>query len=1002
MRFVAVVLPAVLAATAAPALAQTSYYERATSELPAQIDPSVPLVVISPQAGSVHWGVDGWKSVTDTALEGPCVDGRYRAIVGPLVGHTEVDLDVHYANNTWDSNGGKDYRVPIVSGAPIRRRPITIGPGPYIGTVGNVAYNEDLLDWELADCRGVSANDDEVPIGDGDDDSRNIVAFYSRRENGNLYLRVDLLDLGLGAETRGNLVLGFLISWGGAGGQTYLPEFAEMTTSHPWNAAFVVHDESTCSLYNASWDVVADASSPSFRGASYRSDLDGVEIGLALSALQQAGWNGTAPLSFQVYSMKDGGSQVLNVFQQASLSGGVITAQVSETATSGTAKLATIVHGNQEVTQPSAVRELIESQTMLTPNGNPTGYFRALDAHETFRAPLNFHVSATLATTIQWAQPDFNARIKGFLSGTPWLGRGAFLGGVLSEHIIPYFEGAGGPNTEGARLNERVLSSIYGASKPTVFWTPERVIAGATFADIASAGYGYTVIDQVTTLQNWFGDAATTGNKINQINGVNCFMINDDVDAWKFANTDGGLWLDSRRLLLGQALDSDQQKLTVIMDDWEAASGRSFTSFTVGNDNPDNYDVNVRWLAEHPWVQVVTLDEVASWGWTPIQRGTNTNLPLETYDFLIHASCGSYDNWVHGSSLNQDFATWQPQILGNLTTAKPMGVFGQSGTILHDAWQDVVGLPSSELRNLGEAVYGAAAYETAWHDNNQTDYEDKTSTGAYQYPVTQYQNVSAWALAVNGHAGDASLVAAAAQWAQSPPAAGTTKVWSQDVDQDGQPELLIATNQALCIFKTTGGRMVLAAVRDPVSGDADLLVGSLLQGPSTVAKDEEETTTSAVCRPPALVDWWATNGGSSYVNATYSSTLNASSIVLTSSDGNIAKTISLAGNTLSVQYATKNVGPIYVRSAFSPAPMALFAAEGTIAEQTPRPSTLVLTEQSSGRTVSATITAGANASINAAADFGTDGPRSVVLTRQVEIQGAQGSFGLSMSFSLTH
>ena len=989
-------LVVVLAAT--PALAQT-YYERTPAELPQTLDRNTPLIVVSPKPGAVHWGTNNWQHVTDTPLEGPGPDGNYRAKLGPFTGSHELDMALHNADGSWDSNGGRNYVAALADNVPVRRRPITIGQGPYLGKVGNVDYWEDLLDWELADCRGVSSPDNAKPFGDGDDFSRTILAFYSRHENGNLYLRVDFLDLGLGAETRGAVVLGFLMDWGAPNGQTYLPEFAQTKTSHPWQVALVVHNAQNAKAYDSQWNVKADQTSPLWKGASYRSDLDAVELGVSEDVLKMQGWDGKSAVRYQVYAMRENDNRLACGFQDP-LTSGTLDRQVDDTTTGGTAKLATIIHGNQTVQQPQAVRELIDSTNTKTPAGNPTGYHRALDAHQIFRAPVNFHVSATLASTLEWAAPAFNDRIRGFLSNKPWLGRGAFLGGVLSEHILPYFEGAGGPNTEGARLNERMLQSLYGVPKPTVFWTPERVMKGTTLNDVKAAGYSFTVLDQVTHLHDWFGDDAQTGHKLNRISGVTCFAINDDVDAWKFANTDGGLWLSTRQILVQQALDQDQEKLTLVFDDWEAASGRSFTSFGVGNDNPDNYDRNIRWLAAHPWVQVVTLDEVASWGWKPVERGDRPDLAVDTYDWLRHATEKSYDHWFTGSNLEQDFSNTHPTILGSQTTQKAMGVLGRAGTILNDTWQDVGQLPSSELKNLAEAVYDCMSFETAWHDQTNNDYQPKLANGEYQDADTSFQNVSAWAAAVNGHAGDASLVAAAARWAASPPS--TTRAWTQDVDQDGEEEILLASNTALCIFKKTGGRLVLAAARDPGTGSADLLVGSFLQGPgSNTARDQVETATSAVTRPPALCDWWATGGGGSrYVNATYTAQITGSSVKLTSDDGKIAKTISLSAGHLLVHYDSQ-AGDVYVRSALSPAPLALFAREGTIQESRPQGWTLVLSEQSNGRTASVTVGAGMNAAINDQASFGPDGNRSIAFTRQVEIHGTGTSFEVALDLSFT-
>lgn len=209
----------------------------------------------------------------------------------------------------------------------------------------------------------------------------------------------------------------------------------------------------------------------------------------------------------------------------------------------------------------------------------------------------------------------FNDRIRAFLDGHPESGTGALIGGVLAEQIMPFFEnarsahGGEGMNAASARLNDELLDRIYGGPARSVFWIPERVVRGETFRDVlrdargTPTGYRFSVIDQVTHLRQWYGDQdafSPSGHKPNRIDGVTCFVINDGADQWKFANTDGGLWIWTRRDLVAKALDPDQEQLTLVFDDWEAFSGRSFTSFGVGNDNPDNYERNLRWLANHP------------------------------------------------------------------------------------------------------------------------------------------------------------------------------------------------------------------------------------------------------------------------------------------------------------------------------------------------------------------------------------------------------------------
>ena len=125
--------------------------------------------------------------------------------------------------------------------------PITIGPGPALGTDrAGVTWYQDFQDWLPADCRALDEAgtvDTKYLYGDGYDDSRDIVAFYEREEGGNLYFRVDLYDLALGAEN-GYLDV-YVAMDAAAGGQSYLPDFLDCTTDRPWELCVNVYKAGT-------------------------------------------------------------------------------------------------------------------------------------------------------------------------------------------------------------------------------------------------------------------------------------------------------------------------------------------------------------------------------------------------------------------------------------------------------------------------------------------------------------------------------------------------------------------------------------------------------------------------------------------------------------------------------------------------------------------------------------------------------------------------------------
>ncbi|MBL4850037.1 MAG: hypothetical protein JKY65_31295, partial [Planctomycetes bacterium] len=919
--------------------------ERTLSDLPEVLPPTAELVIVSEQPGSLRWGVDGWSApranlrpvgtrelagVVETPLRGPGPDGRYRVTLGPFPNVRSLQAVIRHAQGWTHGRQGKDATVRFQAGAPSRRRPITIGRGPRLGTSSGVVHYEDFQDWEHADLVSLDPSDDARDRGDRQTASRDLLALYGRREAGALYLRADLLELGLGDEL-GGLEVVFLLDWA-PGGERWLPDFADGVCAEGWELAIVVRDGQTIDVFDASWNAMPDA-----RRAHFRSDLDALEIGLNEDALRRAGWDGRAPLRLAAYTLSDGDPRLSDAIDE-DLSDGVLDtwSPLSGGRARGTAKYSVILHGNQAVQPLRWLDDLIESSNLKTPAGRATGYVRALDAHQLLRVPVNVHVSGTLAATLEWGAPGFNARIRGFLDGQDETGQGALIGGVLAEHIAPYFEnarsahGGEGANGVATRLNDELLERIYGPSPRSVFWIPERVVRGRTLPDVlrdgtgAATGYTFTILDQVTHLARWFGaqEAQASGHKLNRIGGVTCFMINDADDQWKFANSDGGLWLDSRRRLLNKALDPDQEQLTLVFDDWEAFSGRSFTSFGVGNDNPDNYERGLRWIANHPWIQTVTLEQVAGWGWNPVERGAPSQLPLTTYEWLDHATEGSYDDWFYGSAQEESFVDLHLERTPGVYVPKPFGEVDRPGTVLGDVWEAVARAPAGRLRDLAAAVYLVDVFETAWHDEDQHDYLSKTPGGGYAFPDTSFDRVSGWSRAMQARVGDAGVVAAAARWSASPPSG--VRVWRADVDEDGELELLLADERAFYAFENDGARLVFAAVRDPATGAAEPFLGTLLNAPGDeLSRDREANQEDRVKRAPGLVDWWSSGAQRDFVNEPFASEARPRGWRFRA--GGLEKEVSLRDGRLEVRYrCDASLGEVYVRTGLAPASLDLF------------------------------------------------------------------------------
>lgn len=891
--------------------------------------------------------------------------------------------------------------LALLIAAPTLAGPITIGPGPALGTDrAGVTWYEEFQDWTHADLRALDeagGTDTMFDSGDGFRDSRDLVALYSRIEGPNAYFRVDLHDLALGAETsRLDLYLAIDCA---PGGQVWMPDFLDVQTDRPWELCLAIYQSGTVegtdyNLYNASFGGVSGA----YLGAYFNSSLDAVEFGISRQALIDAGWDGVSPFSMQAFTAQDftesgctgGGrsSDISDAFEDddRGCSDGMLHGGTLSNATAGLVHYASIAHGNQSVNQADDIGSHIYDSAASTGISGGTGFLRTLDTHALFKVPLNIHASGSLVMAAQWARrsggaadpqdgPAFLARIREFadadMSQTP----GALIGGVLAEHIMPYFEGP--VNARSIQMRDTLMQVVFGvsAAEAKVMHTPERVIRslntgfspldGRTFEDIAASPYQATYLDEVTHLHHWFhpGESCSPDqgyrHKVHRINGVDCFMINDREDQAKFGNHDGGAVMDSRWSLLQKALYGGASEIVVVFDDWEALAGKSFDPISgnsPANNNPNQYHHTIRWLANHPWVRIRTLrdlldDAHANPSAFIIDHGMRFDLGMQTYEWLKHASENSYDNWYYNQNAGQpgneqSFYDLVPVITGPqgdyfgrgatpaqdgppLPSGKRHGDMNTPGSLLHDTWAALASAPMNRMRLLGEYAFEAMIYETAWHEENENNYADSDCYGSWLFPDLSWDGVNTWALRLQNHVRGAGLYAAAAHWADSlrrgrPP---VTIATAQDLDLDGENEYVIATDRLFAVFERYGGRCVLAAAWDSLRQDAEVLIGAPVTNPS--APGEEEFTGAGANRCSGFKDM---NGGL-YADAAYTAAFTVNPLPsyagsgwrFESPDGKVAKTVLAAhgDDALIVDYAESVSGPLYVRLGLSPNPLDL-------------------------------------------------------------------------------
>jgi hypothetical protein len=958
--------------------------------------------------------------------------------------------------------------------APPARAAITIGSGPAVGTDrAGVTWYEEFQDWTHADLRALDQAglaDAVYDWNDGFKDSRDLVAFYSRFENrggqDDFLMRVDLHDLALGAEN-GNLDLYVAIDCA-PGGQVWLPDFLDVQTDRPWEVVLGVYRSGTVAgtdfrLYDRDFNQPWNSA---YLGSHFNSELDAVEFGIRRQVLLDAGWDGVSPFAIQVYTAKDGAetnctggasgrsSDIADAFldQDRGCSDGTLHDAFLSTSTAGRVYYASVAHGNQSVNQADDIGSHIYDSAASTGIAGGTGFLRTLDTHQIFKVPLNIHASGSLVIAAQWARrpggaadpqdgPAFLQQIREFVDADQGHKPGALIGGVFSEHIMPYFEGP--VNASSIRFRDSLMQVVFGisAAEAKVMHTPERVIRsqstglspldGHTFEDIAASPYQATYLDEVTHLHWWFhpgehcSPEQSYRHKLHRINGVYSFMINDREDQAKFGNHDGGAVMDSRFSLLQHALFGSSSEIVLVFDDWEALAGKSFdpiSGSSPANNNPNQYHRTIRWLANKPWVAIRTLRDLLDMALAApsafvIDHGMRYDLSLQTYEWLKHASEDSYHNWYYNENAGfagneQDFYDLVPVITGEqgdyfrrgttpasdgppLPSGKQHGDLNTPGSLMHDAWADLQAAPLNRMRLLGEYGYNAMIYETAWHEEEQNNYTDSNCYGAWLFPDASWDGVNTWALRLQNHVRDVGFYAAAARWADSlrrgsPPAQVRAAL---DLDHDGED--VLATDRLFAVFERYGGRCELAAVWDPLRQDAEVIVGAPVTNPS--APGEEEYTGQGANRCSGFKEM---NDGI-YADAVYTVApatgggpgFAGSGWVFTSPDGKVVKTVLAApgSDELRVDYSETVSGPLYVRIGLSPNPLDLMHRGHANLQSSSTPGSYRLWNTNGG---AAQIEHGSAAFQASPAWAGWD-RRNLALTEEVEVAG-EGSFRLSL------
>lgn len=926
---------------------------------------------------------DGWK--VRYGLD-PLDDGVYNwrtGQAGDPVNGPDGDITGDGVTNMDHFLNGTDPRVNVTFVPPAGS--ISIGRGEELGEVNGVTRYREFIDWTWDDLRAMDAYDgdgsnhrggDIYRAWDGWDDSRDMVAFYSRDGgdpgmggSGRVYFRVDFHDLQAMAE-QGEMDLYVAINFGDTIGERVLPDEVDTLTDMRWRVVVAVYESSLGQVYvdtdpNNNSNVFGDdlfakgvVMRPDYYlGAYFNSELDAVEFAIDRQALTDAGWSGANPagLRFQVYTVKSGTQNdpqgpgdiggrsdirdsIFNDYiaeshwnAQAGLqgAGSVLRDWIPGDHRGGRTKVALVIHGNQQI------RTGVEMQNLINNNAG-AGYFRPIDAHEVFGVPLNLHITPTLASAMQWAAvdpaaeqpwrdgPSFNARLGQLMND----GIISPFATTFSDHILPYFTSA--YSQDSVALANEFLSEIYGfeMSQQQVFYPPERILDNSVFDQIRDMGYEWTLTDQMMHIWNWVGREAALGQdgyRINRFNGVNTFVINDRISTFRFQSHDSGAPMALRRQLNRMARSGTQDQVLIIHSSWEDF---------LDPDNAAAYDNLVRWLANRAWVEVVSLEDIAAHEvdvsgdgqgneWWRIDRGASAT-ELIGQDWIQFATLGDYSNWYDGADLRQGLSQTQFEVRPGGPELDTYGRVGFGG-VIEETWNAVNSINNSALGRLARGVTHASTFVTAFHEQPTVDLR-KFSIGTYIEPDDEFRSLASFARNAAAQTRRAAIYARVDQWAASAGSLTETVAVAEDIDLDGEDEFLLYNRNVFVVVERTGGRMIGAWVRNPADGRVFQTMGNFLSYSGSDTEYEgafnvHDDGRVEARRTSGLKDWWA--GTTDYVNAVYSASLVANGWTLTSGDGQISKTITLddSANWLEVDYnvnSSVNDGVLFVRHGFSP------------------------------------------------------------------------------------